>query len=222
MAIKFSDFGIEDALVVEALKEIVSEINKINSILQTTTEVAETGLQRDVDEAISGNWSFDNVNGANFRFSPTIYSRIRKAQFQTVFDFGVGKSAEVVWWENVGQFNIYGGGWLRIYSSEIHTGSSVELRQVATGGQVSTSSGDIILGPKSANHGRVNADIIATVKTATTAQLNNLSHAINTVAAKVVGASVFNTDTSKPVWALGDTDAAAWVDATGTTVHTPV
>lgn len=60
------------------------------------------------------------------------------------------------------------------------------------------------------------------VTTATTAELEDVTDAINTGAAKVEGYMVFNTDTNKPVWAVGSTDGNVWVDATGATAHTPV
>lgn len=58
--------------------------------------------------------------------------------------------------------------------------------------------------------------------TATTVQLEDVTHAINTDAAKVAGYEVFNTTTGAPVWAVGNADADAWNDATGTEAHAPV
>lgn len=63
--------------------------------------------------------------------------------------------------------------------------------------------------------------IAAVWPTATTAQLVDVGHAVNTSAVKATGSPVFNTTTSKPVWAVGNADASVWVDATGATVHTP-
>jgi hypothetical protein len=57
--------------------------------------------------------------------------------------------------------------------------------------------------------------------TSTTAALAAIGNTINT-AGKYAGRSVFNTTTSKPVWAVGSTAGAVWVDATGATVHTPI
>lgn len=62
---------------------------------------------------------------------------------------------------------------------------------------------------------------IAKVTAATTTQLTNKAHAINLVD-KTVGRCVFNTTTSKPVWATAGLDVSTWVDATGTLAHTPV
>jgi len=56
----------------------------------------------------------------------------------------------------------------------------------------------------------------------TTTNLADITHVINTAAGKKLGAWVFNTTTSMPVWAAGDTDGAVWLDATGATAHTPV
>lgn len=57
--------------------------------------------------------------------------------------------------------------------------------------------------------------------THTTAELAAIGNAINTIG-KYAGRFVFNATTSKPVWAVGTTAAAVWVDATGATAHTPV
>ncbi len=60
------------------------------------------------------------------------------------------------------------------------------------------------------------------IRVSTTAALEQLINAINTSSDKVAGYMLFNTTTSKPVWAVGPNDNSVWVDATGTTVHTPV
>lgn len=60
------------------------------------------------------------------------------------------------------------------------------------------------------------------IVTETTTNLADVAHDINVSNDKVAGYVVFNTTTSKPVWAVGDTAAAVWVDATGSTAHTPV
>ena len=67
----------------------------------------------------------------------------------------------------------------------------------------------------------VNVPYLQTAVTTTTA-LADVSDAINTAAGKVDGAMVFNTTTNKPVWAVGAADADVWVDATGSTAHSPV
>lgn len=61
-----------------------------------------------------------------------------------------------------------------------------------------------------------------TPATATSTELNDISHSINTGLAKKAGYRVFNTTTNKPVWAVAIGAAAVWVDADGTTTHTPV
>ena len=63
---------------------------------------------------------------------------------------------------------------------------------------------------------------VLTAVTSTTAALAALANAINTSARKEAGFMVFNTTTNKPVWAVGNTDASVWVDATGATAHTPI
>ena len=55
-----------------------------------------------------------------------------------------------------------------------------------------------------------------------TTQLEDVTNAINTEDEKVLGFMVFNSTTSKPVWALGPNANSVWVDATGATVHIPV
>lgn len=62
----------------------------------------------------------------------------------------------------------------------------------------------------------------AIIVSETTTNLADITHAINTGAAKVAGYQVWNSTTSAPVWAVGDTDGALWVDGVGTTAHTPV
>lgn len=61
----------------------------------------------------------------------------------------------------------------------------------------------------------------ASLPTATTAQLAAIADKIN-VYDKTTGRQVFNTTTNKSVWASGTTAASVWVDATGTTAHTPI
>jgi len=67
----------------------------------------------------------------------------------------------------------------------------------------------------------INVPYLQTAVTTTTA-LADVSDAINTAAGKVDGAMVFNTTTNKPVWAIGSAAADLWVDATGSTAHSPV
>lgn len=55
-----------------------------------------------------------------------------------------------------------------------------------------------------------------------TANLEDITNAINTSADKIEGQQVFNSVTNKPVWAAGNADGDVWVDATGATAHTPV
>ena len=57
---------------------------------------------------------------------------------------------------------------------------------------------------------------------ATTAELADVTHAVNTDNAKVEGYQVFNTTTNAPVWSEGNAAADVWNDATGTTAHSPV
>lgn len=54
----------------------------------------------------------------------------------------------------------------------------------------------------------------------TTAALAAIGDAINT-ANKYAGRPIWNTTTSRPVWASGSAAGAAWVDGAGATVHTP-
>ena len=56
----------------------------------------------------------------------------------------------------------------------------------------------------------------------TDAALNSLTNAVNTNVGKVQGAMVYNTSQDAPVYAVGNTDGAVWVDGAGTTVNTPV
>jgi hypothetical protein len=64
-------------------------------------------------------------------------------------------------------------------------------------------------------------DVAAVPVTATTAQLADVGHAINT-ANKHAGTCVFNTTTNKPVWAVGSAAADVWKDAAASTAHSPV
>tara|TARA_S200002703_G_scaffold1223_1_gene2053 strand:+ start:6322 stop:8271 length:1950 start_codon:yes stop_codon:yes gene_type:complete len=56
---------------------------------------------------------------------------------------------------------------------------------------------------------------------ATTTQLADNSHSVNTTA-KYEGKMVFNTTTTRPVWAAGGAAGDVWVDSAGSTLHTPV
>lgn len=51
--------------------------------------------------------------------------------------------------------------------------------------------------------------------------LNDIAHKVNTSLAKQPGHMVWNYTLNRPVWAIGSGDSAIWVDANGTTVHTP-
>lgn len=55
----------------------------------------------------------------------------------------------------------------------------------------------------------------------TTAALAAVGNAINTTG-KFAGKQVWNTTTTKPVYAVDGTAAGVWKDATGATAHTPV
>ena len=68
----------------------------------------------------------------------------------------------------------------------------------------------------------IDQDVTNAKLTATTAELIDITDSINTSIFKKEGFMVFNETTNAPVWAVGDTDAAVWNDATGTLAHTPV
>lgn len=57
---------------------------------------------------------------------------------------------------------------------------------------------------------------------ATTTELTDKDYPVNTLDSKQPGYMVFNTTTSKPVYAAGSLNTSVWVDATGSTAHTPV
>lgn len=57
---------------------------------------------------------------------------------------------------------------------------------------------------------------------ATTTQLEDNTHAINTDAAKVLGYTVLNTTTGVTVFASGNGDSSVWHYYDSTTAHTPV
>ena len=54
-----------------------------------------------------------------------------------------------------------------------------------------------------------------------TTSLADITHIANTSQAKQAGFMVWNYTLNRPVWAIGAGDSAIWVDAAGTTVHTP-
>jgi len=56
----------------------------------------------------------------------------------------------------------------------------------------------------------------------TDAQLNDVTHAVNTGAGKVQGAQVYNSTQDTPCWAVSNADAGVWVDGAGSTVNSPV
>ena len=57
---------------------------------------------------------------------------------------------------------------------------------------------------------------------ATTAELEDNTHAINTSADKVLGYAVLNTTTGVTVFASGNGDSSVWHYYDSTTAHTPV
>lgn len=58
--------------------------------------------------------------------------------------------------------------------------------------------------------------------TYTDAQLNDITHAVNTDAGKILGAEVFNSTQGVPAYAQGAADGSVWADGAGTTINTPV
>ena len=54
-----------------------------------------------------------------------------------------------------------------------------------------------------------------------TTSLNDITNIANTSQAKQAGFVVWNNTLNRPVWAVGAGDSDIWVDANGTTVHTP-
>lgn len=56
--------------------------------------------------------------------------------------------------------------------------------------------------------------------TGTSAEIEDVGSSIN-VNTKAIGGLVFNTTTTKPVYASGSGPTDVWVDATGATAHTP-
>ena len=60
------------------------------------------------------------------------------------------------------------------------------------------------------------------IATYTTAQLEDVTHEVNTSADKVLGAMVVNSTTKQPLWAFGDADNSSWRDAQIAVKHSPV
>ncbi len=56
----------------------------------------------------------------------------------------------------------------------------------------------------------------------TTTNLEDVTHAINTGAAKEQGTVIYNSTTDNPVYAVAAADNSVWVGADGSTLHTPV
>lgn len=55
----------------------------------------------------------------------------------------------------------------------------------------------------------------------TTTNLADIAHEANTSQAKQAGYMVWNNTINRPVWAVGPADNDIWVDAAGTTLHSP-
>ena len=55
----------------------------------------------------------------------------------------------------------------------------------------------------------------------TTTELADIADLVNTSNVKQAGYMAWNSVTGKPVWAVGAADGDVWVDATGSTAHTP-
>lgn len=60
------------------------------------------------------------------------------------------------------------------------------------------------------------------LRTASTANLEDITTGVNTSSRKIQGAVVYNRDTDNPVYATGNADGSVWVNGIGTTVHTPI
>ncbi len=72
-----------------------------------------------------------------------------------------------------------------------------------------------------ANRERIREELREGAVSSTTTNLANINHTVNTFG-KYAGKMLWNTTTSKPVWSVGATAGSVWVDATGSTAHTPV
>ena len=54
----------------------------------------------------------------------------------------------------------------------------------------------------------------------TTTEIEDITNDINT-SVKYSGLQIWNTTTNRPLWSVGSTDGAVWIDGSGATVHTP-
>jgi len=84
--------------------------------------------------------------------------------------------------------------------------------------------GDLVLAPSPAvSLGRwLKTASTPAITNQTTANLADVTHAVNTSALKQAGFTVWDSTLDQPVWAVGSADADLWVFATGATAHTPV
>lgn len=75
---------------------------------------------------------------------------------------------------------------------------------------------------KSTDTGNTGWLLLSPVVTAATAQLVDITNAINTAAAKILGFAVLNTTTGATVFASGSADADVWHFYDESLAHTPV
>lgn len=151
----------------------------------------------------AGNISFlaMNMNSSNslIELSSGVRAQIANGA-TTLFGARAGNSSEESWQVN-GNGTMFFGSGSASPDTFIDRSAAGVINLAGSGGQVS---GNIQYGPS-----------------ATTAQLADISSAINTIA-KWAGKMVWNTTTGLPVFATGSTAGSVWNDATGATAHTPV
>ena len=105
------------------------------------------------------------------------------------------------------------------YGSGVATTGDVDLGTLSVPANTTVSAyGATLVDDATAAAARATLEVGAT---STTAALEAVGNAINTTG-KYVGKMVFNTTTTKPVWAVGATAGSVWADHAGVTSHSPV
>ena len=184
--------------------------------------VEETSATIDTDGDVAGRtFSADNNIIGGFGFQDTGIPSLRGDSSNNHLEF-VATTTQVGYMTSAGDLFMDGSGY---FETDLAVGPQNREFSVNSSGyiiryaDVNTHDDDVIL-KWSDSDTRFNA--VDQYQTSTTTALEDDTNAINTSTAKKAGYMVFNTTTNTPVWAAGSGDTDVWVDATGTTAHTPV
>lgn len=173
-------------------------------------------VDKTATEEVTGAWTFDDTTttftGTGAQSAAFSYVG---SDFQTVF----GTTTD---WDITGLTSIQAG----TVDADFDAITATSYGGITEADLVDKSAAETITGAWTFSGGLTATTAAASayfqLPTYTDTELNAIANAVNTDAGKIQGAMVYNTTQDVPVYAVGDTDGAVWVDGAGTTINTPV